>query len=141
MFSLNDYDYTLPEELIAQKPAAGREASRLLTIDRAAGRFYHRHFYDLYDLLTSKDVLVVNNTAVIPARLLGRKESGGKAEALVLDYGHDRKKNAAGGLRSYHCLIKASKRPRLGSTLYFGSGLSARVQSVCNNTYLLDFFL
>lgn len=139
MFSLDDYDYALPEELIAQKPVARREASRLLTIRRDTGRFCHRRFYDLYDRLTPQDVLVVNNTAVIPGRLLGRKASGGKAEVLILDYGHGTQEPAARGLRSYHCLIKASKRPRPGSTIHFAPDLCARVQSVCNDIYLLDF--
>jgi len=140
VFSLDDYDYTLPPELIAQQPAACRESSRLLTINRDSGRFFHGRFYDLYAQLNPKDVLVVNNTAVIPGRLLGRKDSGGKAEVLVLDYGDDRQENSACGLRSYHCLIKASKPPRPGATLYFDQGLSARVQSACNDIYLLDFF-
>ena len=86
MFALNDYDYDLPEELIAQRPAAQRDRSKLLYLHLNSGRLSHHQFYELYDLLSPPDVLVVNNTEVIPGRLFGKKDTGGKAEVLILDY-------------------------------------------------------
>lgn len=83
-FSLADFDYYLPAELIANQPVEPRDQSRLLIVDRATKQFKHKHFYDLADLLTSNDVLVLNETKVFPARLLGKKDSGGKVELLLL---------------------------------------------------------
>jgi len=78
-----DFSYELPDELIARYPAPERSASRLLHLDRGTGAIAHRYFRDLPSLLTSRDLLVFNNTRVIPARLYGRKQSGGKVEILV----------------------------------------------------------
>jgi S-adenosylmethionine:tRNA ribosyltransferase-isomerase len=87
---LSDYDYQLPEELIAQKPAEPRDSSRLLVIHRAQGRWEHRRFSDLPEYLDSKDLLVANNTRVLKARLLGKRvlpggELGGKIEFVMLE--------------------------------------------------------
>jgi S-adenosylmethionine:tRNA ribosyltransferase-isomerase len=87
MYTLDDYHYHLPEALIAQTPAGVRDGSRLLHLRRDDGTVSHRHFHDIVDLLRPSDVLVVNDTRVIPGRLHGRKETGGKAELLILDYG------------------------------------------------------
>lgn len=73
MFNLTDYDYDLPEEMIAQKPASVRDQSRLLVMDRHNGALSHLKFTDLISLLNPSDVLVINNTEVIPGRLFGRK--------------------------------------------------------------------
>src|SRR4051812_11292651 len=79
------FDYTLPEHLIAQEPAARCDESRLLVVRRAAGDLEHRHFRDLPDLLAPGDLLVLNDTRVLPARLVGRREeTGGKWEGLFL---------------------------------------------------------
>ncbi|MGB2689409.1 MAG: S-adenosylmethionine:tRNA ribosyltransferase-isomerase, partial [Desulfobacterales bacterium] len=83
MFLLNDYDYHLPEERIAQKPVVGRDQSKLLFMDRKTGKISHHKFLDIFDFLSPSDVLVINNTEVIPARLFGQKETGGKAEVLI----------------------------------------------------------
>jgi S-adenosylmethionine:tRNA ribosyltransferase-isomerase len=83
-FSLDDFTYDLPEELIAQEPPAVRHASRLLWVDRESQQFTDRQFADLPDLLTPGDLLVVNDTKVIPARLLARRETGGHVEILLL---------------------------------------------------------
>src|SRR5689334_18633977 len=81
----SDFDYDLPPELIAQEPLADRAASRLLVLDRAAGTITHRHFGDVVDLIDPADVLVLNASRVIPARLHGRRETGdGTAEAEIL---------------------------------------------------------
>jgi S-adenosylmethionine:tRNA ribosyltransferase-isomerase len=79
-----DFDYSLPPELIAQEPLADRAASRLLVLDRASGAISHRHFSDVADLIAPADVLVLNASRVIPARLLGTRSSGGAAELLLV---------------------------------------------------------
>ena len=133
MYDLNDYNYELPEALIAQAPVAERDRSRLLRLDRSSGRIVHGHFADVADLLSPGDVLVRNNTQVIPGRLLGRKTTGGRVEALVLDY--------AQGVSTgeFTCLIRASKRPKPGSRLLFEEGLEARVVEVQERTCTLAF--
>ncbi|MDT8311285.1 MAG: S-adenosylmethionine:tRNA ribosyltransferase-isomerase, partial [Methylophaga sp.] len=78
-----DFQFDLPDELIAQYPAAQRAASRLLTLDGNSGELSDKHFPDLIDLLHADDLLVFNNTKVISARLLGERESGGKVEVLI----------------------------------------------------------
>ncbi|NKQ37203.1 MAG: tRNA preQ1(34) S-adenosylmethionine ribosyltransferase-isomerase QueA [Chloroflexi bacterium] len=81
----SDFDYTLPQELIAQRPLTPRDASRLLVLNRADGRIQHQQFSDILDYLQPGDILVANDSRVIPARLYGRKPSGGKVELLLLE--------------------------------------------------------
>ncbi len=85
MWSLEDFDYPLPEARIAQDPLTDRDGSRLLVLDRADGSVSHREFRDIVGLLQAGDILVANNSRVIPARLFGRKKSGGRVEILLLD--------------------------------------------------------
>ncbi len=80
---VSDFDFKLPDELIARFPVAERSSSRLLHVDARSGALSHHHFYDLPDFLESRDLLVFNNTRVIPARMFGQKESGGKVEILL----------------------------------------------------------
>ena len=80
----SELDYDLPSELIAQHPIEPRDASRLMVIHRNTGAIEHRHFYDLPHYLQAGDLLVANHSRVIPARLMGRKPTGGKAELLLL---------------------------------------------------------
>ncbi len=133
MYALKDYDYHLPEALIAQRPAAQRTRSRLLRLDRNGHKTTHHRFEDLADLLKAGDVIVLNNTKVIAGRLLGRKESGGKVEALILDY--------AQGIESgrFECLLRASRRPKPDSRLFFDQGVEARVVSLTPSTGVLEF--
>jgi len=84
MFSIDQFDYQLPPELIANAPASPRDSSRLLVVDKQTGQLQHKHFFDLPALLTSNHVLVRNNTKVIPARIFGRKPTGGACEILLL---------------------------------------------------------
>ena len=133
MYALADYHYDLPEGLIAQRPMGQRDQSRLMCLERSSGQFRHGRFGDLVDLLRPGDLLVLNNTRVIPGRLLGRKESGGKVEALILDYAQGVRKGTV------ECMIKASKRPSPGSRLIFEQGLEARVLSVNPRTCHLEF--
>jgi S-adenosylmethionine:tRNA ribosyltransferase-isomerase len=136
MFSLDDYHYELPPEQIAQAPAERRDASRLLHLDRTAAPV-HRRFDQLPDLLRFGDVLVVNDTAVVPARLLGRKESGGRVEVFLLDYAGGTR--TAGGGLACECLIRASKPTRSGARLCFGAGLSGTVLRAGGGTWQVEF--
>ncbi|MBR7184979.1 MAG: tRNA preQ1(34) S-adenosylmethionine ribosyltransferase-isomerase QueA [Clostridia bacterium] len=119
-----DFSYTLPPELIAQHPAARRDESRLLVINRADGTLTHRHFYDILDYLNPGDTLVVNNSKVIPARLYGHAE--GRPEAaieLLLLRNH--------GLDRWETLVRPGKRARLGMRMTFGGGiLNAEVEEI-----------
>ena len=139
MFSLSDYDYELPEEYIAQKPVLCRDRSKLLLLDRKTGEISHHEFFEVCDFISSKDVLVINNTRVIPGRLFGKKHSGGKAEVLILDY--------AGGIMGQadkssfvcECLVKSSKTPKPGSFIFFQKELKAEVISAKEGICLLRF--
>lgn len=118
---ISDFDYVLPEELIAQAPIEPRDAARLLVVP-AAGPYGHRMIADLPELLAPGDLLVLNDTRVIPARLLGRKESGGKAELLLCE-------PLSGGLgRRWRAMGQASKTIRAGARLLF-DGLTAVVEA------------
>jgi S-adenosylmethionine:tRNA ribosyltransferase-isomerase len=135
VFSLNDYTYSLPADLIAQKPKAARDRSNLLILNRSSGRLSHSVFRELGNLLTSDDVLVVNNTAVIPARLHGRKESGGKVEILISDYPDGCETTGNGGEFVCRCLVKAAKRPRPGMWIDFDQDLQGEILESCNGTH------
>jgi S-adenosylmethionine:tRNA ribosyltransferase-isomerase len=126
MFDIQDYDYELPEHLIAQVPADRRDHSRLLVVDRFQRAFSDHFFFDLPKLLNPGDLLVVNNTRVVPARLFGKKESGGRVEILVLD--HPPAESDSGSSRL--CLLKSSKRPSKGSSLIFENHLCGFVEGV-----------
>jgi S-adenosylmethionine:tRNA ribosyltransferase-isomerase len=86
-----DFNYTLPQELIAQRPLSPRDASRLLVVDRENGRLTHHHFTDILDYFQPGDILVANNSRVIPARLFGQKPTGGKVEILLLEQLNERR--------------------------------------------------
>ena len=118
-----DFDYALPEELIAQTPIERRDASRLLCLDKATGEFSHHHFYELPDFLKPGDCLILNNSRVLPARLLGKRLPGGGAcEALLLI---DR------GEQTWECIVRPGKHLRAGARMSFGDGeLTAEVTQV-----------
>ena len=114
-FSKEDFYFDLPEELIAQKPLADRSSSRLLTLDKKTGNMEHHIFSDVLEYLNEGDCLVLNNTKVIPARLLGIKEgTETKVEILLL-------KRISGDL--WETLVKPGKKLKEGSTVIFGNGL------------------
>jgi len=117
-----DFDFYLPEELIAQTPLEKRDASRLLVLDNATGALEHRHFYELPEFLNEGDCLVLNNSRVLPARLIGTRESGGAVELVLLrDLGEGR----------WECLSRPGRKTKPGTKLVFGGGeLSAEVESV-----------
>lgn len=112
----SDFYYELPERLIAQHPMEKRDTSRLMLIDRKSGEVSHKHFYDIIEYLNEGDVLVINDSKVIPARLYGYAE--GRADAkleLLLLRQHD--------LDCWECLVKPGKRARIGSRSVFGEGI------------------
>ncbi len=139
MYSLIDYNYHLPDELIAQKPAEKRDASKLLFLRRETGRMSHHFFYEICDLLLPSDILVINNTEVIPGRLFGNKATGGKVELLILDYAGGTVKKEDSGEFVCECLIKASKRPKPGALLIFDRGLKAEVVDNKNGYFNVKF--
>lgn len=115
---LADFDYTLPRELIAQRPLDKRDASRLLVVERKSGAMQDRAFTDICAYLDKGDALVLNNTKVLPARLIGRRKSGGKVEILLLE-------NKAG--LAFRALLKPS-RVKTGEEILFGaSKIKARI--------------
>ena len=106
MMKTSDFDYYLPEELIAQTPASPRDSSRLLVFDRKEDKIYHKHFYDIVDFLKPGDLLVRNNTKVLPARLFGYTSHGGKVEVLLLK---------RFDLTEWEVLVKPGKKAKEGS--------------------------
>ena len=111
----SDFDYELPEELIAQTPVEPRDHSRLMVVHRATGEREDKHFYDIIDYLNPNDALVINETKVIPARLLGEKEDTGvPVEVLLL-----RRKNQT----DWEALVRPGRRLKPGTTCVFGGGL------------------
>ncbi len=115
---LSAYQYELPAILIAQNPVTPRDSARLLVVNRH--HHQHRHFYDLSDLLRPHDLLILNNTRVIPARLFGKKQSGGVAEVLLIE---PKESEATGERRSQRwlALVKPGRRLQPGSVVIFGS--------------------
>ena len=116
----SDFYYDLPQELIAQTPMEKRDGSRLMTLDRRTGRTGHQHFYDLPSLLCPGDCLIMNNSRVLPARLLGRRlPGGGTCEVLLLT---DKGENI------WECLVRPGRKLRSGARMSFGDGsLAAEV--------------
>lgn len=118
----HDFWYDLPEELIAQTPLEKRDSSRLLVLNKDTGSYEHKHFYDILDYLNPGDCLVMNDSRVLPARLLGHRPTGGAVEILLLrDLGN----------KQWECLCKPGRKMQVGSEVIFGNGeLTATVVSV-----------
>ena len=122
----SDFYYYLPPELIAQTPIEQRDASRLLTLNKETGETQHHHFYDLPNFLRPGDCLVLNNSRVLPARLIGKREPGGGAceVMLLIDRGE----------KTWECLVRPGKKLRTGTKLSFGEGqLTAEITEVLDN--------
>ncbi len=115
---VKDFTYDLPQEYIAQKPLEPRDHSRLLVVDKETGKIEHKHFYDLCDYLRPDDLLVFNDTRVIPARLYGTKDTGAKAEVFLLTRinGTD-----------WEVLVKPGKRLQIGAKIIFSDELSCEI--------------
>ena len=119
---LSEFDFELPEELIAQHPVEKRDTSRLMVVNRENGNIEHRHFYDILDYLKPGDVLVRNNTKVIPARLYGKKATGAKIEFLLLN-------RIEGDI--WECIVRPGHKLKPGTEVEFGDGiLKAKVLDV-----------
>src|SRR5437667_10687109 len=113
---LEAFDYPLPPERIAQSPIEPRDASRLLVLRRETGAIEHRRFREVVELLEAGDLLVMNDTRVLPARLMGRRRSGGRVEALLLE-------RRAPGV--WEALVKPGRRIDVGEDLEFAEGALA----------------
>lgn len=118
----SDFYYDLPEELIAQTPLARRDSSRLMVLNKENGEISHRHFFDIIDYLQPGDCLVLNNSRVLPARLIGHRPTGGAVEVLLLkDLGN----------KCWECLCKPGRKMQVGNSVIFGDGeLTATVREV-----------
>ena len=118
----HDFYYDLPEELIAQTPLEKRDTSRLMVLDKETGEVTHKHFYDILDYLKPGDCLVMNDSRVLPARLLGHRPTGGAVEVLLLrDLGN----------KCWECLCKPGRKMQVGNEVIFGHGeLTAMVKAV-----------
>lgn len=114
---LSDFDYNLPEELIAQMPADKRDNSRMMVLNKNTAAIEHKHFFDIVDLLDNNTLLVLNNTKVLPARLYGTKETGAKIEVFLLENQGD---------YIWSCLIKPSKRVKSDMIIKISSELSVK---------------
>ncbi|MDP2644366.1 MAG: tRNA preQ1(34) S-adenosylmethionine ribosyltransferase-isomerase QueA [Desulfobacterales bacterium] len=139
MYFLNDYDYDLPASFIAQKPLAPRDRSRLLYLDANSGRMSHHGFHQLPELLLPTDLLVINNTEVVPGRLTGTKDTGGKAEVLMLDFAALTACPSEQGSGVCPCLIKASKPPRPGTVIIFNERVKGVVLSGRDGLFRVKF--
>ncbi len=126
---LSDFDFQLPEELIAQQPTARRDASRLMSLERESGAVGCAFFKDLPQYFRSGDLLVLNDTQVIPARLLGHKTSGGKIEIFLV-----RRDMQAQG-EEWFCLTKSSRAPKPGTEVVFAGDLRAVVLEEVESSY------
>ncbi len=126
----SDFNYRLPEALIAQKPLAERDASRLLCMDRHSGRISDRHFTDFIDLIDRRDLLVFNDTKVIPARLFGKKSSGGKVEILIERI-----------LDDHHAIahVRSSKSAKAGTLIELEKGYGCEVLGRADDLFQLEF--
>ena len=118
----HDFWYDLPEELIAQTPLERRDGSRLMVLNRETGEIQHKHFYDIIDYLNPGDCLVMNDSRVLPARLMGHRPTGGVVEVLLLrDFGN----------KCWECLCKPGRKMQAGNEVIFGDGeLTAVVREV-----------
>jgi S-adenosylmethionine:tRNA ribosyltransferase-isomerase len=136
--TLDEFNYSLPEELIAQEPAAVRDQSRMMVVHRADGRCEIRSFIDLPDYLGPGDALVINDSRVFPARLIGRKESGGLIEILLLGRRHAEDPTG----ESWEALLRPAKRVRPGMTITFADAAQATlVRRMTDKRWLLEFRL
>ena len=126
----SDFNYLLPEALIAQKPLAERDASRLLCMDRHTGRISDRLFTDFIDLINQRDVLIFNDTKVIPARLFGNKQSGGKVEILIERI-----------LDGHHAIahVRSSKSAKAGTLIELDKGYCCEVLGRADDLFQLEF--
>ncbi|OVE75879.1 tRNA preQ1(34) S-adenosylmethionine ribosyltransferase-isomerase QueA [bacterium E08(2017)] len=137
----SEYDYDLPEELIAQEPPEKRGTSRMMVVDRSSGAIEHRLISDIPEYLRQDDVLVVNNTKVINARVFGtRQDTGGRVELLLVEEVTPPISNFEFQVSTWDCFLKASNRPPVGAVFELGEGrLIARVKEVLGQRIVVEF--
>lgn len=129
----DDFDYYLPEELIAQHPAEKRDHARMLVLDKESGEVEDKYFYDIIDYLNPGDVLVMNDTRVIPARLFGHRED--KEESIEVFLLH----NIEG--KTWECLVRPGKKMKIGTKIIFSQELSAEVKDIKEDgNRIIEFF-
>ena len=119
---ISEYDYNLPEELIAQMPADKRDNSRMMVLNRKDRTISHKHFYDIVDLIEPNTLLVMNNTKVLPARLIGHKDTGAKIEVFLLKQNSKMQDEH----ENWEVLIKPSKRVKPDTIIKISDELSVR---------------
>jgi S-adenosylmethionine:tRNA ribosyltransferase-isomerase len=119
MYKLSEYDYYLPDEMIAQTPSEPRDECKLMVLDKKTGNIEHKIFKNIVDFLGPKDILVVNNTKVIPARLYGQKTTGAKVEILMLEKLEEE--------NSWKCLVKPGGKIKVNTEIIFSDGLKGLV--------------
>ena len=124
LYSLSTYDYELPEELVAQHPVSPRDLSRLMLVQKATGTISEARFLDLPDILNQNDTLIFNNTKVAPARFLGCRRGGGKAEILLL-------KSCGDG--SWEALVRPGRKLQPGAIIQISNELSCEVLEICRD--------
>lgn len=127
---IDEFDYELPPELIARFPLAERTLSRLLCLDKVTGDCEDKQFKDFVDLIRPGDLIIFNDTRVIPARILGEKETGGKVELMI---------ERVLGTHRVLTQIKASKTPKIGSQIHLSGQLNATVVEKAGEMYIVDF--
>jgi len=130
LMHISDFDYQFPEELIALKPTTERSASRLLCLDSNSGKITHSKFQNIIDLLTPNDLLVFNDTKVIPARLYGKKSTGGQIEVLITEILDETKAEG---------LIRSNKPLKPHTKLYFEEEIMAEITAKNKDTFTLEF--
>ena len=140
MYLLDDYNFELPDELIAQTPTIGRDDSRLLLLQRNSDSMSHHRFRDLCDFLSPGDILVINDTRVVPARLVGKKKSGGRVEVLILDYARAVENAPATGVMSCECLVKTARRLQSGTRVYFDGDVTAEIGDCRDGVFSVSFY-
>lgn len=116
---LSEFDYHIPEELVAQRPLEERSASRMLVLHRKTGQIEHRRFLDLPEYVAAPDLMIFNQSKVVKARLIGTRSTGGKVEIFLL--------RRRGGAAKFECLIKATAAEKVGLDVSFGDFLTAKV--------------
>ena len=132
---IKEFDYHLPSGLIAQYPIEKRDRSRLMVLHRKSNAIEHRCFFEITDYLKSEDVLILNDTKVIPARLMGKKQSGGKIEVLLLRP----EENGSVDESTWQCLINCSKKPKPRSKIVFDNSLNAEILKEEEESFTVKF--
>jgi S-adenosylmethionine:tRNA ribosyltransferase-isomerase len=136
LLTLSQFDFIIPPDLIAQEPCVERDQSRLMVMDRKTGNLKHQLFMGIINELIPGDLLVANDTQVIPARLEGKKKSGGRVECLILRY----PEQPVSGTYTTPCLLKVGGKIRPGDQIHFGDGLEGEILSPApNGTALVRF--